>query len=857
MTKESRKYSLMLLLQLISAFCMSQTSGAWAWMKGSKVEAVRKAVYGTKGVPSPANTPPPTYEGLSWTDLQGNFWLYNGNMVDNSVVWKFDPLINQWTWMSGDTLGFNYKQGVVGVPSATATPGDRHYGAPCWTDLQGNFWLFGALNGNDNMQCDLWKYDPVTLQWTWVRNDTQIYGTFGTKGVPDPKNNPPGVMECKATWVDNDGNLWMYGGIGHNNYEYAVMWKYDIKANMWTWMAGGTDNFSQPIYGTKGVPHPGCTPGSRWSYARWKDVAGNLWMFGGYSHAKEARYNDMWKYDIVTNQWAWMGGTKNSNDKGHVTFTCVASKEDYPASRLESTSCWTDACGNFWMYGGYDDIRYPADVFSDFWVYDYTADKWTTIHGSTNFNLNKYQKPVYGTQGVLDIANYPGARAGACTWIDKSNKVWLFGGMYDMKLTNDLWKFVPDADCPGQKDNVTISASPAASVCKGDSIVLSAHGAASYIWQPGNIAGSSIKVSPSSTTVYSVSGVAVCGRGTDSIVVTVQDSIEVKVSPVNPVICPGTSVTLKASGADTYTWTPASWLSSTSDSVVVATPPWATLYTVVGKKGACKSSKTVTVATSLNLSIDVTPAELTLCSGDSAIIIAHGAMTYSWQPPFGLNKTTGDTVTAAPLTTTFYTVTGKWNNCSGSKQMKVRVSDVDTLSLLSSFCDGDSVATVYAPKGIAGPFQWLIDNLIVTGATADSINIDPRFIHQLKLQWVLNGCTRTSTKIERTSAVLTFGPTTNTFTPNGDGVNDVFFPYIHSTQNADQLNYYLKDYTLQIFNRWGDLIFMSDNPNVGWLGKGINGETATEGVYYWLTSFHTRCNESEKYTNKGVVQLLK
>jgi gliding motility-associated-like protein len=770
-----------LFMFLTPTFCFSQ-SGYWTWMVGKKSSAQNAAtlaVYGKKGIASPLNTPIPTYEGLSWTDLEGNFWLFNGNSNRSTgVVWKFNPSINQWTWMSGDTTLPNHRQGIVGVPSATANPGDRWFGTPCWTDLQGNFWLFGGRDRLNSLQRDLWKYDPHTLQWTWVRIGGKAEGNYGTMGVPASYNNPPALSECKATWVDNDGNLWMFGGMADNNAEFDSMWKYDIKTNMWTWMSGHTSPTSA-IYGTKGIPSPGCTPGSRFSYAHWKDLAGNFWFFGGYFQKENKFYNDLWKYDIITNQWTWISGTNIANDLGHITSICTPSKLDYPSRRTENTACWTDVCGNFWMYGGMDTPSY--NVFNDFWVYNPSSDIWTIIKGSPKFQLNMGEDPVYGTIQIPDPANHPGSRGGACTWMDKSGNFWLFGGYQGTNVTNDLWKYTPGPDCPGKNNQVPVISASSTSICKGDSVILSAQGNLSLIWQPGNLTGNSIIVKPSSTTTYTVKGPSVCGGGFDSVVIKVQEPIEVKVIPAFAPICPGDTLSLKATGADSYTWSPAFGLNSSSDSTVIASSGLPMVYTVVGKTGVCKSSAI------------------------AEIVIAK----------------------------------------------------TDTLSLFTSFCEGDSSIILYAPQHINGPFQWFNNTTIITGATADSIRVNPNFIKNYHVEWSYNGCIYKSTKINRYPVSLTFDLSTNTFTPNGDGMNDMFFPYVHSPMNVDQLNYYLKDFNLQVLDRWGNSIFSSTDPNIGWDGKTKTGRTVSDGIYYWIASFHTRCNETDNYVNHGTVQLLR
>jgi hypothetical protein len=89
------------------------------------------------------------------------------------------------------------------------------YEACEWTDLNGNFWIFGGRNGG-NYFSDLFKYDPVINEWTWMKGSgtPDDSGTYGICGVASPLNNPPSNGMGVATWTDNQNNLWLYGGLG-------------------------------------------------------------------------------------------------------------------------------------------------------------------------------------------------------------------------------------------------------------------------------------------------------------------------------------------------------------------------------------------------------------------------------------------------------------------------------------------------------------------------------------------------------------------------------------------------------------------------------------------------------------------
>jgi trimeric autotransporter adhesin len=88
----------------------------------------------------------------------------------------------------------------------------------------------------------------------------------------------------------------------------------------------------------------------------------------------------------------------------------------------------------------------------------------------------------------------------------------------------------------------------------------------------------------------------------------------------------------------------------------------------------------------------------------------------------------------------------------------------------------------------------------------------------------------------------------NTFTPDGDEFNNVFFPVF--TAGFDPYNY-----TLTIYNRWGETLFESNDLQFGWDGT-YNGELCKTGIYTWTIRFKTSQSD-EKITKTGHVQLLK
>jgi N-acetylneuraminic acid mutarotase len=148
----------------------------WTWTTGYNgpgtavgVYAIgQPGAYGTLSVPEPGNTPGSRVSPTSWTDKNGNLWLFggvgfdvygnggnDGNFLND--LWEFVPATRLWAWMGGsNTTGLIASvYGQFRVPSAANFPSER-WGSSTWTDKTGNLWLFGGED--DALENDLWKY---------------------------------------------------------------------------------------------------------------------------------------------------------------------------------------------------------------------------------------------------------------------------------------------------------------------------------------------------------------------------------------------------------------------------------------------------------------------------------------------------------------------------------------------------------------------------------------------------------------------------------------------------------------------------------------------------------------------------
>lgn len=216
------------------------------------------------------------------------------------------------------------------------------------------------------------------------------------------------------------------------------------------------------------------------------------------------------------------------------------------------------------------------------------------------------------------------------------------------------------------------------SICSGETVTLTVNGATNYTWSSaGSISNpntSNPTVTPSVTTNYSVTGAnSMCNSQTVT-TVFVSPNPTISVSG-NTFVCNGQSTTLSASGASTYTWN----TGVTSSSISVS-PTTNTTYTVMGTTGSCTSQTIITVNSSSNI---IVTGGTTICSGQTAVLTANGATSYTWTNPSSLSSSSGNTVIASPISTTNYTVLGTINSCTNSAVVSVSVNPTPTITTVS------------------------------------------------------------------------------------------------------------------------------------------------------------------------------
>lgn len=282
---------------------------------------------------------------------------------------------------------------------------------------------------------------------------------------------------------------------------------------------------------------------------------------------------------------------------------------------------------------------------------------------------------------------------------------------------------------------ITVAASATSStVCAGTTTTITATGATTYNWQPGNLSGSSNVVSPTSPTTYTIIGTdgANCAD-TTTILINVNPSPTVTVGATPTSICQGDSVGIGANGASSYLWLPG----NQTTQVIVDFPMATTTYTLIGTDAlGCSDTTTVTVTVNSTPTITASASTDTSCAGAPVTLTGSGATNYNWMP----GSLTGSPVVVNPTANTTYTVVGLNGVCADTTTIDIAVLQGPTMNITSAndtVCQG-SPSTMTATGAVS--YAWS------SGGTSASETVTPSSTQTYTVTGTdAIGCTSTST----------------------------------------------------------------------------------------------------------------
>ena len=365
-------------------------------------------------------------------------------------------------------------------------------------------------------------------------------------------------------------------------------------------------------------------------------------------------------------------------------------------------------------------------------------------------------------------------------------------------------------------------------ICLGESVTLIAEGATNAAWSPplglDNPNATTVQASPLATTTYTI-------VLTDDLGCTGEVQATVAVVPGPPgdqvypgeLICEGFGVQLPGAEGDEWLWSPAQYVNDPAAQFPYATPDETTTFTVTIANLCGEGVDEVTVVVQVPEAYASESGQI--CRGEQFVVAAEGNdpnSTFSWSPSELVSSPSSASTAAFPnFTQTFTVFVTDSEGCTASDELTVYVTQPPGISAGPDWEVAwlDSVQLLGQSQGL--PVQW---------SPASNLSCDTCLNPMLTVVesgWYVVQAIDTTGCVGRDSTFVDiFYPfyVPNTFTPDNDGVNDVF----------EVVGEDLRGYRLQIFNRWSELVFSSEDPDEPWIGNVRGGEHyAPDGLYVW------------------------
>ncbi len=379
--------------------------------------------------------------------------------------------------------------------------------------------------------------------------------------------------------------------------------------------------------------------------------------------------------------------------------------------------------------------------------------------------------------------------------------------------------------------NITINPAPDVqatnvNVCAGTPVTIpltSCVATATFAWTGSNLNNGTGNITDNiangGVVTYTVTPTANgCAGGTATVTATAAPQPTASIANTGTFICGGQPVTLTGSGGPPYQW---SGGSTSTNSTITVSPAATTTYTLTVGSGLCTDWDSVTIAVAA-FPVPTVAGNQTICVGESTTLTATGANTYVWSG--GTNSTNASIVVSPAVTTTFY-VTGSTACGTANDTAIVFVNPLPVITTPNNdtTVTGGTSVQLYAAGGSS--YVWSGSNSSEISCTACP---NPVVTPLTTTTYTLTG-TDTNGCVSTDYFTITVLPgedelyIPNTITPNGNDRNEVFYVY--------GIN--IHDIHMQVFNRWGELIFESIDKSKGWDGT-INRIPVPLGVYVYV-----------------------
>jgi len=458
-----------------------------------------------------------------------------------------------------------------------------------------------------------------------------------------------------------------------------------------------------------------------------------------------------------------------------------------------------------------------------------------------NNPINLVVDPVADTICLGESTTISASGAATYTWSPTTNLTFISDSVVTVNppvsTTYSLYVTDQQSTCTGTVEiYITVIDPPdvqtlalPSSICAGDSSQLIATNATTFIWNDQSTDNPKLVV-PSATTTYTVTGYDDYGcSNSSSVTVNVSDIPIIEFTPPDPSICGGETITINASGAQFYFWS-----TSTTGSSITVSPSATTSYQVTGTdiSGLCSSSAEVTVTVNESPVPLFTGIPLEGCSPLTTAFTDASTLAVQWLWNFGDNSTStlqnpSHTFTSTGLFDVTLTVTSL-EGCTATLTLPGYIEVYP--QPIADFYTFPEIGKTYSPTitfySNTDSQYWLWDF-----GDATQSNSPPPVAHtfpavegEYQVTLVVSnddGCIDSITKVVVIIDDILDFP--NVITPNGDGFNDLFV-IINCDKYPNNL--------LQVFNRWGKMVFEMQNYDNSW-----NGGNLADGTYYYIFKY--------------------
>lgn len=308
-------------------------------------------------------------------------------------------------------------------------------------------------------------------------------------------------------------------------------------------------------------------------------------------------------------------------------------------------------------------------------------------------------------------------------------------------------------------------------------------------------------------------------------------------------ICIGQTIQLNASGETSYSWVGPNFSSTEkSPSITNATKDMAGEYTVTVATNGCSTTATTTVSILEPPVVATNFKQTTICEGTSVALSASGGTIYQWTPAVGLSDPNSSNPTASPTETTIYTVKVSNGACAETAEITVNVNKnaIVDAGLDQKIILGQAITLNGKVIGNDFTYYWSPNDFL-----DDPSQLNPIAKPTEDITYTLHAISNLGCNTITDKVFIKVYPKiviSNTFSPNGDGINDIWeIPAAYAFPNP----------IVKIINRNGQLVYQSTGPFKPWDGK-LDGKELPSAVYYYTIYFN-----SDFQTFSGWINLIR